>query len=136
MPKHVLFLCSLNRLRSPTAERVFRGVSGLEVRSAGLDLSSAQTPCEPDDLIWADVILVMEERHRKRLGAQFGEVMRGRKAIVLGIPDRYDFMQPDLISLLLARVPQFLGVPVDVPAVLKDLGILELPDPVVHESSF
>ena len=33
----VLFLCGRNRLRSPTAEMVFTGYTGIEVDSAGLN---------------------------------------------------------------------------------------------------
>ncbi len=129
----ILFLCSMNRLRSPTAERVFRGVPGLEVRSAGLDLAQAQCPCEAEDLQWADLVLVMEARHRKQLNAKFGADMRGRKAIVLGIPDQYAFMQPELVDLLLAKVPQFLAVQVDRQAVR---GLLSLPEPALPPVSF
>ncbi|MFN8910720.1 MAG: protein tyrosine phosphatase, partial [Betaproteobacteria bacterium] len=35
--RRVLFICSQNRLRSPTAERVFSKRAGFEVASAGLN---------------------------------------------------------------------------------------------------
>jgi protein-tyrosine-phosphatase len=38
--KKVLFVCSRNQWRSPTAERVFATRPGLEVRSAGVDKSA------------------------------------------------------------------------------------------------
>lgn len=118
----ILFLCSMNRLRSPTAERVFACVPGLDVRSAGLD-DGAECRCEVDDLQWADLIVVMEDRHRRMLGRQFGSALRGRKAIVLGIPDQYEVMQRELVDLLLAKVPQFLRVPVDTQAVRSALNL-------------
>ncbi len=36
MTRNVLFLCSQNRLRSPTAEQVFADWPGIETASAGL----------------------------------------------------------------------------------------------------
>ena len=117
--QHVLFLCSMNRLRSPTAEQVFSCVPGLGARSAGLDDGAARR-CTLGDLIWADSVFVMEQRHRSMLGRQFGPALRGRRPILLNIPDRFERMQPELIDLLLAKVPQFLRVPVDAGAI-KDL---------------
>jgi predicted protein tyrosine phosphatase len=68
--RHVLFICSQNRLRSPTAERVFANYSGIQVASAGLD-DGAENPVTPELLEWADLIFVMEKRHRNRLSAKF-----------------------------------------------------------------
>jgi predicted protein tyrosine phosphatase len=39
--RHVLFICSRNQLRSPTAEHVFSSWPGIEVASAGLEPSSS-----------------------------------------------------------------------------------------------
>ena len=49
--KRVLFICSQNRLRSPTAERVFSNREGFEVASAGLN-PEAETPVSSDLLEW------------------------------------------------------------------------------------
>lgn len=62
--RHILFLCSRNRLRSPTAERIFRSRTGIEVASAGI-LVDAEHPVTPQLIAWADVIFMMEETHRK-----------------------------------------------------------------------
>jgi len=64
--KRILFICSANRLRSPTAEAVFSNWPGIEVASAGLD-NRAEEPVGPDILDWADLIFVMEKTHRSRL---------------------------------------------------------------------
>jgi len=58
----VLFVCSQNRLRSATAERVFGGRAGLDVRSAGTD-HDARVPVSGDLVSWADVILGMQRAH-------------------------------------------------------------------------
>ena len=98
---NVLFLCSQNRLRSPTAEQVFATWPGVEVASAGLNVG-AGVPLDVETLAWADIIFVMEQVHRKKLGSKFRPHLRGQKIICLGIPDDYAFMDPELIALLKA----------------------------------
>lgn len=81
--KRVLFICSQNRLRSPTAERVFPNREGFEVTSAGLN-PEAETPVSADLLEWADVIFVMERTHRNRLSKKFKVHLDGKRIICLG----------------------------------------------------
>jgi predicted protein tyrosine phosphatase len=57
--RHVLFICSRNQLRSPTAEQVFSSWPGIEVSSAGLD-AKCKEPVTPELLARADVIFVMD----------------------------------------------------------------------------
>jgi predicted protein tyrosine phosphatase len=83
---NLLFLCSRNRLRSPTAERVFASRPGVETASAGL-APDAEEPVTPDHLAWADLIFVMERAHRAKLQRRFGAQLRGRRVICLDIPD-------------------------------------------------
>ena len=66
----MLFICSQNRLRSPTAEQVFSNRIGFEVASAGLNPDAATT-VSPELLEWADVIFVMERAHRNKLAKKF-----------------------------------------------------------------
>jgi predicted protein tyrosine phosphatase len=49
--RHVLFICSRNQLRSPTAETVFSVWPGIEVASAGLD-PKCKEPVTPELLAW------------------------------------------------------------------------------------
>lgn len=104
-PHRLLFVCSQNRLRSPTAERVFARWPNVEARSAGTD-ADASVPLSPELIAWADAIIVMEKSHKNRLGKKFRADIAGKRVVVLGIPDEYDFMQPELVQLLEARVPQ------------------------------
>ncbi|CAB3971781.1 phosphotyrosine protein phosphatase [Burkholderia sp. AU31652] len=94
-----LFLCSRNRLRSPTAEAVFAAWPGVETDSAGL-APDADTRVSAEQLDWADVVFVMERAHKARLAAQFGAHLRDKKIVCLDIPDRYAYMQPELVTLL------------------------------------
>jgi predicted protein tyrosine phosphatase len=100
--RRVLFLCSRNRLRSPTAEQVFTAWPHLETDSAGL-AADADTPLSVEQLEWAEMIMVMEPAHRRRLLMQHRDRLKGKRVVVLGIRDEYDFMQPELIELLLRK---------------------------------
>ncbi|WP_266157256.1 low molecular weight protein tyrosine phosphatase family protein [Dyella silvatica] len=100
--RRVLFLCSRNRLRSPTAEQVFAGWPDLEVDSAGL-ADDAMTSLSAEQLRWADLIVVMEAAHKRRLQSRYRTHLKGKRVLCLDIPDRYEFMQPALVELLLKR---------------------------------
>ena len=106
--KKVLFLCSQNRLRSPTAEQVFASYPGIEVASAGLN-NDAETPTTPELVKWADLIFVMERAHRNRLQKRFRAYLKAR-VICLDIPDDYEFMDEGLIRLLKTKVARHLPV--------------------------
>ena len=54
--RNVLFVCSRNQWRSPTAERVFRRDPRVNTRSAGTS-PNARHPVNESDLRWADLIL-------------------------------------------------------------------------------
>jgi predicted protein tyrosine phosphatase len=103
----VLFICSQNRLRSPTAEQVFSSWEGLEVASAGLN-NDAENAVSPELLEWAQLIFVMEKAHRNKLGTKFRRYLNGKRIVCLDIPDEYDYMDPGLIALLEAKVPRHL----------------------------
>jgi predicted protein tyrosine phosphatase len=105
--QRVLFVCSQNRLRSPTAEQVFSAYPGIETASAGLN-NDAESPLTPELVEWADIIFVMEPAHRTKLSRQFGRHLGKARVVCLDIPDRYRFMDPALIRLLEAKVPRFL----------------------------
>jgi predicted protein tyrosine phosphatase len=107
MKKRILFLCSQNKLRSPTAEAVFAGHPAVEVDSAGLN-NDAEVPLSEEQLEWADLILVMERAHRSRLNRKFGKSLAGKRVVVLNIPDDYDFMDPVLIDLLKQRCAPYI----------------------------
>lgn len=101
-PINVLFVCSKNKWRSPTGEAVFRNDAGLSVRSAGTSRSAKHT-ISVVDIRWADVIFVMEDKHRSRLRAQFRDEVRYKMMHTLDIPDLYRFMDPDLVEIIRAK---------------------------------
>ena len=66
----LLFLCSRNQWRSPTAEALYQNDPRVEVQSAGLSPSARRRVTEKL-LLWADLILVMETEHKRRLADRF-----------------------------------------------------------------
>ena len=104
--KNVLFICSRNRLRSPTAETVFSGIEGFDVRSAGL-YNDATVPLTPDLVEWADYIFVMENSHREKLRKKFRPFLKNQRVICLDIPDEFEYMEEGLVELLKQRTGNF-----------------------------
>ncbi len=107
---NLLFVCTQNRLRSPTAEQVFADWPGVETASAGLG-NEAAVPVSPELLQWADIVFVMEPVHRTRLAQRFKAHLRRARVVCLGIPDDYDYQQPELVELLKRKVTPFLRSP-------------------------
>jgi predicted protein tyrosine phosphatase len=113
-PEKLLFVCSRNRWRSPTAEELFDGVDGIQARSAGTE-PGARIRVTAGHVGWADIIFVMEKKHLRRLRAKFAAELLSKPVVCLHIPDDYQFMQPELVALLDATVMQRLRPPHSVP---------------------
>lgn len=105
--KNVLFICSQNKLRSPTAEQVFANWPGIKVSSAGTN-NDAENPLTPEQIEWADIVFVMEKSHRNKVQTKYRAHLNRKRLICLHIPDEYEFMDPHLIELLKAKVPSHL----------------------------
>ena len=106
---NVLFVCSRNQWRSPTGEQVWRRHPRVNARSAGTS-AGARHAVRANDLAWADVVLVMEDKHKRRLLAEFRALLLHKPLHVLDIPDDYQFMDPDLVELLRGPVADLLGL--------------------------
>jgi len=104
---NLLFVCTQNRLRSPTAEQVFADWPGVATASAGLG-NEAAVPVSPELLQWADIVFVMEPAHRTRLAQRYKAHLRRARVVCLGIPDDYGYLQPELVELLKRKVTPFL----------------------------
>lgn len=99
----LLFVCTINRMRSATAHKIFEEDNQFEVKSAGTD-KLASTVLSSDLLDWADAIIVMEKIHRNRIREKFPKHYETKKIVCLYIPDEYDYMQPELISILKDKI--------------------------------
>jgi predicted protein tyrosine phosphatase len=100
---NLLFVCSENRLRSPTGEEVFSIYDGINAIGAGTN-SDAETTVSGDLIEWADIIYVMEKTHRNKVSKKFKNLLKGKKLICLDIADNYERMDPILIRLLENKV--------------------------------
>lgn len=104
---NVLFVCSANRLRSPTAEQVFSTWPDITTDSAGVS-NGATVPLSAEQIEWADIIFVMEKAHRSKIARRYNVSLRGKRVVCLDIPDNYAFMDPELVAILEQRVGRLL----------------------------
>jgi len=106
---NLLFVCSRNQWRSPTAEKVWSKHPKLNVRSAGTSPRARKT-ITPKDVQWADIIFVMEKKHKNRVVAEFTRMVDHKPIHVLDIPDEYKYMDDELIELVNLSVASILGL--------------------------
>jgi len=92
-------VCSKNQWRSPTAESIYREDPRVSVRSRGTAKAATQT-IRSIDIAWADAILVMEDKHRRRIASDFPADTKFKRVHVLDIPDEYQFMDDELVALI------------------------------------
>ena len=104
---NILFICSRNQWRSPTAENIFKDRQGIQVRSAGT-ANSARVRVSEKILQWADLIFVMEKKHKARIVEKFPSICSQKKIVVLDIADEYQYMDDELIETLRASVEPYL----------------------------
>lgn len=111
MIKNILFVCSANVDRSKTAEDFFaEQFSKINFQSAGTN----ETICrqegtnfiDQDLLDSADLLLVMEEKHRAWINSNLNS--KGKRIEVLNIPDRYRYYSMELIEILQQKCSPFL----------------------------
>ncbi len=101
MKTRMLFICSANHDRSPTAEIMYQRHPGLEAKSTGIFKPQKEVR---DCLSWAEVIVVMEDIHEAYIRKRFAEALADKPVFVLGIADRYRFMEDELTSLIEERM--------------------------------
>jgi len=105
--QNLLFICSRNQWRSPTAEKIYSRDPRVNVRSAGTSPRAKRT-VNAKDLQWADLIFVMEYKHKDRLKAEYNRVLQYKKIIVLDIPDDYLYMDEELVEVLKVSIEGYL----------------------------
>ncbi|WP_426370347.1 low molecular weight protein tyrosine phosphatase family protein [Pseudocolwellia sp. HL-MZ7] len=106
---NLLFICSKNQWRSPTAEHIFKKHPNLNVRSAGTS-SSARKTVNVKDIEWSDTIFVMEEHHKSRLKSEFTNLLKYKNIQVLDIPDDYQYMDAELVEILEQSISAYLQI--------------------------
>ena len=104
---NVLFVCSRNKWRSRTAETIFKGNQDHIVKSAGTE-NDARIKVTEKLINWAELIFVMEKRHKQRLQERFREALDHKRIIVLDIEDNCKYMDEELIETLKRSVTPYL----------------------------
>jgi predicted protein tyrosine phosphatase len=104
LPK-LLFICSKNQWRSPTAEMLFKNHPVHQARSAGTS-DTARIKVNKKLIDWADVIFVMETKHKSLLKQRF--ISQGKQLVVLDIEDNYRFGDTGLIEILKMALSEYL----------------------------
>ena len=79
-PMKLLFLCSQNKRRSLTAEKLFAGY----------------------------IIFCMKKKHLRRIKAKYSEVLAGKEVVCLNIEDEYEYMDEELCAMLESSVDEYL----------------------------
>jgi predicted protein tyrosine phosphatase len=102
---NLLFICSKNQWRSPTAEALFKDHHLHQARSAGTS-DKARIKVNQKLLDWADVIFLMERRHGDIVKQHFS--LAGQELVVLDIEDHYRFGDEELVSILKQALVDFL----------------------------
>ncbi len=109
---NLLFVCSKNKLRSPTGEEVFSRYDGIAAIGCGTNADAdAATPVSGDLMEWADIIFPMEKKHQKKINKKFNALIKDKKILCLAIPDNYARMEPALIHLLKKKVFNHIPLP-------------------------
>lgn len=104
---NILFICSRNKWRSLTAETIYQNHHQHQVMSAGTS-ATARIKVNTKLIIWADLIFVMEKRHKQILTENFREELNSKELIVLDIPDDYQYMDEELILEIETKVAMYL----------------------------
>jgi predicted protein tyrosine phosphatase len=105
----LLFVCSKNKWRSLTAEKMLESNEDYSVKSAGTE-AGARVKITSGLVRWADIIFVMEKKHRARLQESFSSELIDKQIVVLNIPDDFQFMDEELISILESRLEAYLAL--------------------------
>jgi predicted protein tyrosine phosphatase len=104
---NLLFICSRNQWRSPTAEFIYRNYSGINVKSAGTE-PTARIKLNSKIIEWSDLIFVMEKKHKQRMCEHFPAETKDKRIIILNIPDEFNYMDPELIKEIKSIVDDYI----------------------------
>lgn len=104
---NILFVCSRNQWRSPTAETIYKNRFDLNVKSAGTE-PSARNKLTAKNINWADLIFVMEKKHKQRMIEKFPFEIQHKQIIILDIADEYKYMDNELIEDIKTKVDVYI----------------------------
>ena len=103
----ILFLCSQNKRRSLTAEKVLNNFNGHIVKSAGTE-NNARIKVTAGMIGWADIIFTMEKKHTRRIQEKYKDELYGKRVVCLYIPDEFEYMDSNLIEIIKERADEYI----------------------------
>jgi protein-tyrosine phosphatase len=77
------------------------------VKSAGTE-PSARIRLNSKMIEWADIIFVMEKKHKQRMLENFTIETKGKKIVILDIPDEFKYMDQELIEEIQSKVDDYI----------------------------
>lgn len=104
---NILFVCSQNKRRSLTAEKILDGYNGHNVLSAGTEKNS-RVKITPGIIGWADMIFCFEKKHLRRLKDSYSDEIAGKTVITMNIPDEYEYMDEELQDMIMSYAEEYL----------------------------
>ncbi len=114
----VLFVCTQNKVRSLTAEHLYRVRTDLDVRSCGT-AAFAKNQLTEEVMKWADMVFIFDELQAEVIEKKFGKGALGKEVISLGLEDVYQYKSESLVLKLTAKIEPYLGRPNAKSAVIK-----------------
>ncbi|HKC68715.1 MAG TPA: protein tyrosine phosphatase [Bacteroidia bacterium] len=105
---NLLFICSCNQWRSPTAKAVYKNRPYINSKSAGTE-PSARIKLTAKMIDRSNFIFVMEKKHKQRIQERFNTELIHKEIIILDIPDEYKFKDEELIEDIQTKVNSFLS---------------------------
>jgi len=112
MKKKILFICTENLERSPTAEELINNTSEFRnyiARSAGTSVT-ARNQITKGLVDWADLIFVFDEEHDRHKSILLERFPKLKKQIInLQIADDYFKNDPELIDVLKKKLKKYLN---------------------------
>lgn len=104
---NILFVCSRNSWRSPTAETIYKSRQDHQFKSAGTE-QSAKIRVSSKHILWADIIFTMEKKHKQRLLDNFPNETKNKRLVILDIEDEYKYMDEELVEMIKISVDPYL----------------------------
>jgi predicted protein tyrosine phosphatase len=104
---NLLFICSKNQWRSPTAELLFKNNPLHEAKSAGTS-EKARIKINHKLIEWATVVFVMERKHKEIIKQNFQAAIKDKQIVVLNIADDYSFGDEELVNILKTALAEYL----------------------------
>jgi predicted protein tyrosine phosphatase len=106
----VLFVCTQNKVRSLTAEHLYRVRPDLEVKSCGT-ANFAKNRFTRELLEWAEVVFVFDDSQLNFIEQTFGKEALGKPVVCLGLADVFTYKSDPLVVKLVAKLDPYLGRP-------------------------